>query len=78
MIQKPANHDNGVPVSQAILAKTTVFTSYSKKNPFGQKTQLLEGFAKRKSFHSENTQVWAAFEKNDAIGNKTENSRVPS
>ena len=26
---KPENHHDGVPVSQAILAKTTVFTIYS-------------------------------------------------
>ena len=28
MTQKPENHHDGVPVSQAILAKTTVFTNY--------------------------------------------------
>ena len=51
------------PVSQAILAKTTVFTSYSKRNNFGQNTQLWVGFANIKSFHSQNTQFWAAFVK---------------
>ena len=64
MTQKPENHHDGVPVSQAILAKTTVFTSYSKKKKhFGQNTQLWVGFAKIKSFHSQNTQFWAALEK---------------
>ena len=52
---------------------------FLKKKHFGQNTQLWVGFAKIKSFHSQNTQFWAALEKkNDAIGNKTENARVPS
>ena len=64
MTQKPENHHVGVPVSQAILAKTTVFTSYSKKKKqFVQNTQLWVGFAKIKSFHSQNTHFWAALEK---------------
>ena len=52
-----------VPVSQAILAKTTVFTQvFLKKKHFDQNTQLCVGFAKIKSFHSQNTQFWADFE----------------
>ena len=41
MTQKPENHYEGVPVSQAILAKTTVFTSYSKKKQFWPKHTAL-------------------------------------
>ena len=45
-----------------------------KKNHFGQNTQLLVGFAKIKSFHSQNTQFfWAAFEtKLTPLGTKQE------
>ena len=49
-----------------------------KKNHFGQNTQLWVGFAKKKSFHSQNTVLSSFCKKIDAIGNKTENSRVPS
>ena len=79
LTQKPENHHDGLPVSQAILAKTTVFTSYSKKKKtFWPKHTAVVDFAKIKSFHSQNTVLSSFGKKIDAIGNKTENSRVPS
>ena len=52
---------------------------FLKKKHFDQNTQLCVGFAKIKSFHSQNTQFWADFEKTlTPLGKKTENSRVPS
>ena len=35
-----------------------------KKNHFGQNAQLWVGFPKLQSFYSQNTQFWAALEKN--------------
>ena len=59
--------------------KRLFYQLFLKKNHFGQTTQLWVGFAKIKSFYSQNTQFWAAFKKKSgAMGNKTENSRVPS
>ena len=68
------------PCKSSYFGKNDSFYQlFLKKNDFGQNTQLWVGFAKIKSFHSLNTQFWAVFEKKlDAIGNKTENSRVPS
>ena len=68
------------PCKSSYFGKNDSFYQlFLKKNDFGQNTQLWVGFAKIKSFHSQNTQFWAVFEKKiDAIGNKTENSRVPS
>ena len=64
MTQKPENQNDGVPISQAILAKKDCFYQlFLKKNHFGQNTQLWVDFAKIKSFHIQNTQFWAAFEK---------------
>ena len=41
MTQKPENHHDGVPVSQAILAKNGLFLqTIPKENHFGQNTQL--------------------------------------
>ena len=59
--------------------KQLILPGIPKKKHFGQNTQPWVGFPKIKSFHSQNTQFWAVLEKkNHAIGNKTENSRVPS
>ena len=54
MTQEPENHHDGLLVGQAILAKTTVFTSYSKKEKWPKHTALVD-FSKIKSFHSQNT-----------------------
>ena len=61
--QKPENHHDGVPVSQPIWQKRLFLPAIPKKNHFGQNTQLWVGFAKIKSFQSQNTQFLAAFEK---------------
>ena len=79
MTQKPENHHDGVPVSQAILAKTTVFNSYSQKKPFWPKHTALSRFCQNKVISQSKHTVLSSFRKKiDAIGNKTENSRVPS
>ena len=80
LTQKPENHHDGVPVSQAILAKTTVFTSYSKKKKtFWPKHTALSRFCQNKVISQSKHTVLSSFGKNIyAIGNKTENSRVPS
>ena len=78
MTQKPENHHDGVPVSQAILAKRLFLPAIPKKKHFDQNTQLCVGFAKIKSFHSQKHTVLSRFRKQiDAIRNKTENSQVP-
>ena len=63
MTQKPENHHDGVPVSQAILAKRLFLPAIPQKKHFDQNTQLCVGFAKIKSFHSQNTQFSSACEK---------------
>ena len=65
LTQKPENHHDGVPVSQAILAKTTVFTSYSKKKKihFGQNTQTLSRFCQNKVISQSKHTVLSSFGK---------------
>ena len=54
MTRKPENHHDGLPVSQAILAKRTVLLAIPKKKKWPKHTALVD-FAKIKSFHSQNT-----------------------
>ena len=78
MTQKPQNHHDGLPVSQAILAKTTVFTSYSKKKKKMAKTHSFGRFCQNKVISQLKHTFEQLWKKIDAIGNNTENSQVPS
>ena len=79
MTQKPENNHDGLPVSQAMLAKTTVFTSYSKKETFWPKHTALSWFCRNKVISQSKHTLLSSFGKKiDAIGNKTENLRMPS
>ena len=68
------------PFKSSYFGKNDCFYQLFLKKTILAKTHSFDvGFAKIKSFHSQNTQFWAVFEKKiDAIGNKTKNSRVPS
>ena len=64
LTQKPENHHDGVPVSQAILAKTTVFTSYSKKKKtFWPKHTTLSRFCQNKVISQSKHTVLSSFGK---------------
>ena len=64
LTQKPENHHDGVPVSQAILAKTTVFTSYSKKKKtFWPKPTALSRFCQNKVISQSKHTVLSSFRK---------------
>ena len=76
MNQKPENNHDGVPVSQAILAKTTVLSAIPKKK---KKNTALSRFCQNKVILESKHTVLSSFQKKiEAIGNQTENSRVPS
>ena len=77
MTQKPENHHDGLPVSQAILAKTTVFTSYSKKKKHFAQTPRFGRFCQNKVISQSKHSFEQFWKKIDAIGNNTDNSRVP-
>ena len=79
MTKKPENHHDGVPVSQAILANTTVLPAIPKKKPFWPKHTALSRFCQNEVISQSKHTVLSSFGKKiDAIGNKTEDSRVPS
>ena len=79
MTLKRENQHDGVPVSQAILAKTSVLSAIPKKKTFWPKHTALSRFCQRKVISQSKHTVLSSFRKKiDAIGNKTENLRVPS
>ena len=51
------------PCKSSYFGKNDCFYQLFLTNHFGQNTHLWVGFAKIESFHSKNTQFWAAFEK---------------
>ena len=63
MTQKPENHHEGVPVSQAILAKTTVFPAIPKKQ-FWPKHTALSRFCQHKVISQSKHTVLSSFRKN--------------
>ena len=78
LTQKPENQNDGVPVSQAILAKTTFFYQLFQKKTFWPKHTALSRFCQNKVISRSKHTVLSTFRKKiDAIGNKTENLRVP-
>ena len=68
------------PCKSSYFGENDCFYQLFLKKPCWPKHTALGRFSQNKMpFHSQNTQFWAACENNiDAIGNKTENSRVPS
>ena len=71
MTQKPENQHDGVPVSQAILAKTTAFASYSQKQPFWPKHTALSRVSQNTVFLQPKHTILSGFRKKiDAIGTK--------
>ena len=73
MTQKPENHREGVPVSQAILRKRLFLPAIPKNNHFGQNTALSRFSQNTVFLHQKHTILSGYREKIDAIGNKTEN-----
>ena len=78
MTQNPENHHDGDQVSQAILAKRLFLPAVPKKNIWPKHTALSRFCQHKVTSQSKHTGLRSFRKKIVAIGNKIENSRVPS
>ena len=78
MTKKPENHHDRLPVSQAIWQKRLFLPAIPKKKNILAKTHSFGRFCQNKVISQSKHSFEQFWKKIDAIGNNTDNSRVPS